>query len=441
MIAIKDFGRSVLRAKLPGVRTIGKRAVLSTVPLSLFLGLVMASIPAELARAAVPNMRWNDSTTIEVYGGDLSGTNSYKLINQANRNAGIAFYGETIVTHKDNCQLKLAAQVTEGKNGAETDWSKAMLWVMAPGSGKNCFTEGSHTENRATYYDMGIESGSKLYTITDVNNRGKQGEEQTPAVVDDPEDKQIIKVALYPGWTNIYTTPNPSSPPKADELVPQEDLWTLCGNSNDPTKSWDPYRSSLGTPNYDQMEKDCLARKNGWVISSTRGPIKTQSSEPRISYSGQFTGVKFGDYTICDFITNSCRHEHKQPNKILTVDSWKTPANPLAKVPGAATDTEGTVNEPELACDITWDLSTVFSLKWLVCPVVNAATAAVGAMEDVINNLLTVDTKDIFNDSDTNNAYHTAWNSFRAFALGLIVIAALIMVVSQAAGIEILDAY
>jgi hypothetical protein len=441
MIAIKDFGRSVLRAKLPGARTIGKRAVLLTVPISLFLGLVLASIPTEFVRAAVPNLRWVDSATIEVSGGDLTGT--YKLVNKANRNQGIAFFGETDVTHKDGCKLGFSAQVDEGKNGAETNWSKVHLWVSAPNSGTNCYTDGPYKGNdKSIYYSMGVDSGgSTLYTVADVDNRGKQGEEEPAPVVDDPEDKQIIKVSLEPGWTTVYTTPNPSSPPKADELVPQEDLWVLCGNSNDPTKSWDPYRGDLGTPDYDQMEKDCLNRKNGWVIASTRGPIKTQSNEPKISYSGQFTGVKYGDYTVCDFITNSCQNVHKEPGKVLTVDNWKGAANPLAKVPGAETDTDGAVNEPELACDVTFDLTTIFSLKWLVCPVINAATAAVGVLEDVINNLLKVDTKDIFNDSDANNAYHTAWNSFRAFALGLIVIAALVMVVGQAAGVEILDAY
>jgi hypothetical protein len=442
MIAIKDFGRSVLRAKrLSSVGRIGKRAVLLTVPISVLFGLILATIPIKVANAVVPNLKWIDSATIEVSGGDLQGT--YKIVDKASKNPGVAWYGQVDVTHKDGCQLGFAAQVDEGKNGKETDWSKVHLWVMAPDSGKNCYTDGPHQGNdRAIYYGMGVDSGgSTLYTVANVDARGKQGEQQPDPVVDDPEDQQVIKVALYPGWSTVYTTPNPSSPPKADELVPQEDLWVLCGNANDPPKSWDPYRGNLGTPDYEQMDKDCLARKNGWVIASTRGPIQTQSKDPKIKYEGQFTGVKWGDYVVCDFITNSCQDVHKEPKKVLTVDNWKGNANPLAKVPGAETDTDGTVNEPELACDVTFDLTTIFSLKWLVCPVINAATSAVGVLEDVINNLLKVDTKDIFNDSDANNAYHKAWNSFRAFALGLIVIAALVMVVSQAAGVEILDAY
>lgn len=443
MISMKHFGQGAMRAKLSAMRTNGQRAILLAVPVSLLFGAILAVLPTKQASAAIPNFRWVDSATIEVSGGDLSGT--FKIVDKATHNTGVAWYGETDVTHKDGCQLGLAAQVDQGTNGKETDYSKVFLWVMAPAAGKNCFTDGSHTGNdRIIYYDMGIKSGdgTTTYAVADVNNRSKDGEPAPTPVVDDPEDKQIINVALYPGWTTVYTTPNPSNPPKASELVPQQDLWVLCGNANDPTKGWDTYRDAqTGTPNYDQMEKDCLARKDGFVIASTRGDIQTSSNEPKIKYTGQFTGVKFGDYVVCDFITNSCQDVHKEATKILTVDNWKLPANPIAKIPDSSTDATGTVDEPEVACDVTFDLTTVFSLKWLVCPVINTATFAVGKLEDVINNLLKVDTKDIFNDTAADNAYHKAWNSFRFFALGLIVIAALVMVVSQAAGVEILDAY
>jgi len=432
-----------MRAKLSALRTNGRRATLLMVPVSLLFGALLAVIPVNIANAAVPKLRWVDSATVEVSGGDLSGT--FKVVDKATHNPGVAWVGDTDVTHKDGCQLGLTVQFNQGANGAETDYSKAFLWVSAPNSGKNCFTDGSHTGNdRAIYYEMGIKSGDgkTTYAVSDVANRSKDGEQQPDPVVDDPEDQQIIKVALYPGWTTVYTTPNPSNPPKANELVPQQDLWVLCGNANDPTKGWDAYRNAnTGTPDYEQMDKDCLARKDGFVISSQRGDIQTSSNEPKIKYTGQFSGVKYGDYVVCDFITKSCQDVHKEPKKILTVDNWKLPADPTATIPDSSTDAQGTVDEPELACDVTFDLTTIFSLKWLVCPVINTATFAVGKLEDVINNLLTVDTKDIFNDTAADNAYHKAWNSFRFFALGLIVIAALVMVVSQAAGVEILDAY
>ncbi|MEK7153074.1 MAG: hypothetical protein AAB834_03945, partial [Patescibacteria group bacterium] len=193
-----------------------------------------------------------------------------------------------------------------------------------------------------------------------------------------------------------------------------------------------------GTPDYARMEQDCLNRKAGWVISTARGPMLTNP----IRYESKFTGVAYGDYVVCDFITNSCQSVHKKPKEILTVDAWDKPANANAEVPGSETDADGTVEEPELACDVTeGNIVARFTIKWLVCPIVDGATFAVGKFEDIINGLLTVGVEDIFNDTKSDNSFHKAWNSFRFFALGLVVVAALVMVVSQAAGVEILDAY
>ncbi len=95
----------------------------------------------------------------------------------------------------------------------------------------------------------------------------------------------------------------------------------------------------------------------------------------------------------------------------------------------------------ERDCKDKYQVMGVKAITFLVCSVIDTGTYAVGSLDSVIGSLLTVDVNDIFSDSSGSNAYHTAWNSFRAFALGLLVIAALVMVVSQAAGLELLDAY
>lgn len=97
-------------------------------------------------------------------------------------------------------------------------------------------------------------------------------------------------------------------------------------------------------------------------------------------------------------------------------------------------------NNYERDCKDKYEVMGVKAITFLVCSVIDTGTAVVGGLDDLIAQLLTVDTNDIFKDGDTN-AYHIAWNSFRAFALGLIVIIALIMVVSQAMGMDIFDAY
>lgn len=81
------------------------------------------------------------------------------------------------------------------------------------------------------------------------------------------------------------------------------------------------------------------------------------------------------------------------------------------------------------------------ALDWFLCPVLNAAIAAAEGLDSVINSLLDIDEGQLFGSSDTAVAYHDAWGVFRTFALVLIAAAALIMVIGQAAGLEILDAY
>jgi hypothetical protein len=98
-------------------------------------------------------------------------------------------------------------------------------------------------------------------------------------------------------------------------------------------------------------------------------------------------------------------------------------------------------NTYERDCKDKYEVMGVKAITFVVCSIIDTGTYAVGALDSLIADLLTIDTNDIFDDGDTSNAYHTAWNSFRAFALGLIVIVALVMVVSQAAGVAILDAY
>lgn len=83
------------------------------------------------------------------------------------------------------------------------------------------------------------------------------------------------------------------------------------------------------------------------------------------------------------------------------------------------------------------------NLSWVVCPVINMISGGVMAMEAVINRLLELDLKMIFDteNEDSAKAYYAAWNSFRVFALMFIVFAGLIMVISQALGFEFFDAY
>ena len=86
-------------------------------------------------------------------------------------------------------------------------------------------------------------------------------------------------------------------------------------------------------------------------------------------------------------------------------------------------------NELRIGCDYFEN-----ALSWLICPFVRGAMNLIEGFDGIINKLLTISTPEIFSDSTaTGQAYHTAWGIFRTLALSLIVIAALVMVVSQAA--------
>lgn len=82
-------------------------------------------------------------------------------------------------------------------------------------------------------------------------------------------------------------------------------------------------------------------------------------------------------------------------------------------------------------------------LTWILCPIIQLFGRFAAAGDYIITQELNVNTKDIFcNDANSPcQAYYAAWQSFRNIALGLMVIGGLIMLIAQALGAEIMDAY
>lgn len=98
----------------------------------------------------------------------------------------------------------------------------------------------------------------------------------------------------------------------------------------------------------------------------------------------------------------------------------------------------GGADSNQLGCD-----ASANPLTWIICPIINdVMVPAIAWTDNLITNQMVIPTNQIFcTNNDTCAAYYTAWASFRNIALGLIVIAGLIVVIAQAAGTEILDAY
>jgi hypothetical protein len=115
-----------------------------------------------------------------------------------------------------------------------------------------------------------------------------------------------------------------------------------------------------------------------------------------------------------------------------------TPASAASINPAASATTTFAAATPEIdPCD-----ASGFNLSWVVCPLVNMMHQGTKVMDAAINHLMRVDATSIFDrKTDSGKAYYAAWNSFRIFGIALIVIAGLVMVISQAMGFDLFDAY
>jgi hypothetical protein len=122
--------------------------------------------------------------------------------------------------------------------------------------------------------------------------------------------------------------------------------------------------------------------------------------------------------------------------------------------PGTGTGTGTTSSTPDLTCKVG-GLDIFNPLNWLLCGAIDGMSDIIGFADSAITSQLSVGTSNnsddpnqIFCDSNTPTsddqtcqAYHSAWSNFRDIALGLMVIAGLVILISQALGMEILDAY
>jgi hypothetical protein len=84
---------------------------------------------------------------------------------------------------------------------------------------------------------------------------------------------------------------------------------------------------------------------------------------------------------------------------------------------------------PTINCHVSFN-----PLSWILCPLAAGFEGLASALDNAINSALTIST-------DGWNNYYYAWSSIRDISLGLIVIAGLAAIISQAGGFEFLDAY
>ncbi|MCA9327053.1 hypothetical protein KDA14_00835 [Candidatus Saccharibacteria bacterium] len=121
---------------------------------------------------------------------------------------------------------------------------------------------------------------------------------------------------------------------------------------------------------------------------------------------------------MCSTLSNTKKREQCVKDATKERDKLKDEA---AGETGGTTDTE--------VCSDS-------NLAWIACPISKSLASFVQLVGNLIGNLLFTATDTIFTDE-----MRQSWNVFRNVGLALILIAGLVMVISQAAGLDILDAY
>jgi hypothetical protein len=107
-----------------------------------------------------------------------------------------------------------------------------------------------------------------------------------------------------------------------------------------------------------------------------------------------------------------------------------------AQLPSLPPAADQDTSSPTLECEIL----NLNPLSWFGCPVIAALQESVVQLNKAIDAMMTINIDDP-NVGLFTPRYKAAWDQFRIISIGLVIVAGLIMLASQAFGFEILDAY
>ncbi len=158
------------------------------------------------------------------------------------------------------------------------------------------------------------------------------------------------------------------------------------------------------------------------ACSSSGGGV-TGQIQVSASSTATCLAQKYPTYTVAD-LQGAIESGRSAKAGILN-----TAANGASSTSGNASAEQA----PSNACGIP-DITG--PLAWVMCPITSGLATFAKFLANRVGDLLYVSPETAFNDS-----FHGAWTSFRNIGLALVVIAGLFMVISQALGLEFLDAY
>jgi hypothetical protein len=261
--------------------------------------------------------------------------------------------------------------------------------------------------------------------ISDKTIRCTDGNTTTNLVDANPNDAvRIFKASPIPTWCKVAgvvdTITMGSSPASAtySDMVTPEPIVGDVGDVITPDK----------VPKVDCKVQSSTISLNG-VAAAGRA---STNCEDRAGGAVQACLDELKDGNAA--FAQSCGGPYPSTTGICTASTPPayTTANPNGNPTGNADN-----KEPD-PCD---SLGTDFTLSWVACPVLKAASGMADGLDGLIEENLHYDTN-IFNTTTAGGkGFYSAWSAFRSIALALVLIAGLIMVVSQGTGMQIVDAY
>ncbi len=297
--------------------------------------------------------------------------------------------GTGTVTGTQSCVI-LFEQKILGTNGNP---SRATVTVAATNpSGGGGGGGGGGTANTCAWTDTTPSS----ITLTCVGNLGVYSVNNT-LVPGTGVNGTTVKLGLAGSSTCAVTIANFSTAKTA----------TLCTTTASITNTFQALATTQGNPT------NGLASTTGSAAAQTVDPICVNGSQPQLDTKQKKMVCSDGTDAICS--------------------DGSTPDTKTYKCPAVSSSDCG-----------------AGALAWIVCPVDFALQHTANLLLRFIKGQLTIDTGCIFNGkgncsgttgAQNSAAYYTAWNVFRVLGTSLIIIAALVMISSQALGFEFLDAY
>lgn len=243
------------------------------------------------------------------------------------------------------------------------------------------------------------------------------------------------------GW--IVGTDSSKNPIKGGPFFPSEAIFFRANDSQ--------ILSTQGDPAFDNVapyaEFDEIGSSSQFKLTKGASVETIDANCPDyIQLSSSDPVSSDGSTQAVTYVTQTGDGSQGNPCKPDTTNSWRvlmlinTPSNTAAGTTNANGGTETGTPPAGPACPIT-----TWGLDWLACPIIEGVQQTMDTISTIITDWLVTDIDGTFDFQKSSNAdaaaYHDAWNSFRTLAISFIILAGLVMVISEAFGFEAVSAY